>query len=119
MLKELPTKQREKARRIIKATGGKFFSVTFTKRTNGQLRTMTCRTGVHKFLIGEAGKGQQYDPDDVDLICVWDPASYKPENKDEDEKGDAGYRSINLRTVASITFRGMTQTFESKEEEAE
>jgi len=106
MLKELSTKQRERVRRIIMATNGLFFSITFTKRTTGELRTMTCRTGVHKFLKGDKGKGQQYDPKDKDLICVWDPVSYDP------KKGDAGYRSINLRTVASIKFRGIVQTFE-------
>ena len=112
MLKELSTKDRQKVRRIIKATNGLFFSVTFTKRTTGKLRTMTCRTGVHKFLKGEKGKGQQYDPEDKDLICVWDPASYVPKRDKDGEPIDAGYRSINLRTVTSVKFRGMVQTFE-------
>lgn len=112
MLKELSTKDRMKVRRIIMATNGKFFSVQFTKRTNGKLRNMTCRTGVHKFLRGNAGKGRAYNPSDKDLICVWDPASYDPEKGDNGEIRDAGYRSINLRTVCSVTFRGETQTFE-------
>lgn len=102
MLKELTTRDRERVRRIIKATNGKFFKVTFTKRTTGELRTMICRTGVAKFANG---KGRKYDPADKDLVTVWDLQAWDP------EKGDTGYRSINLRTVCEVKFRGMTQTF--------
>ena len=103
MLKELSTKDREIVRRIIKATNGKFFSVVFTKRTTGELRKMICRTGVGKFANG---KGRKYDPADKDLMTVWDSQAWDP------EKGDTGYRSINLRTVCEIRFRGMVHTFE-------
>lgn len=102
MLKELSTKDREKVRRIIYATNGKFFLVKFTKRTTGELRTMLCRTGVAKFAIG---KGMQFDPADKDLVCVWDLQAWDPGK-------DSGYRMINLRTVCEIRYRGMTQTFE-------
>lgn len=102
MLKELSTKNREKVRKIIKATKGKFFLVKFTKRTTGELRTMLCRTGVAKFV---KGKGMQFDPADKDLVCVWDLQAWVPEK-------DSGYRMINLRTVCEIRFGGITQTFE-------
>lgn len=105
MLKELSTKNRNKVRKIIKATNGKFFFVIFTKRTNGELRRMVCRVGVSQFVKGEEGKGQMYDPEDKDLICVWEPSSHNPED------GDAGYRSINLRTVKEIHFAGQIQKF--------
>lgn len=35
---------------------GQFFSVTFEKRTTGEMRTMTCRTGVKKHLAGGEAK---------------------------------------------------------------
>ncbi len=38
----------EEAVRLIYQSGGRAFAATFTKRTNGSLRTMRCRLGVHK-----------------------------------------------------------------------
>jgi len=103
MLKELSTKDKDSVRKLIESFGGKFFRVIFTKRTTGELRTMDCRTGVSKFV---KGKGKKYEPKDKDLICVWAPANWDPEN------GDAGYRSINLRTVCEIHFAQQVHTFE-------
>lgn len=107
MLKELPTKDKDKVRELIESFGGKFFRVIFTKRTTGELRTMDCRTGVSKFVKGKKGKGKVYEPKDKDLICVWVPADWDPENN-----GDTGYRSINLRTVSEIHFAQQVHTFE-------
>lgn len=104
MLKELSTKDKEKVRKLIELTNGQFFGVTFTKRTNGELRNMICRTGVTKFTTGE---GAKYDPEDKDLIWVWDIQAYE-----DKEGGDTGYRSINLRTVKEIRFAGQVHTFE-------
>lgn len=49
----------------IKATGGKFFSVTFIKRTTNSKRRMICRNGVSK---GVTGEGRKYNPKNHDLI---------------------------------------------------
>lgn len=49
----------------IKSTGGKFFSVTFIKRTTGSKRRMICRSGVSK---GVTGEGRKFDPKNHDLI---------------------------------------------------
>ncbi len=38
----------EEAVRLISQSGGRAFAATFTKRTDGSLRTMRCRLGVHK-----------------------------------------------------------------------
>ena len=38
----------EEAVRLIYQSGGRAFAATFTKRTDGSLRTMRCRLGVHK-----------------------------------------------------------------------
>jgi len=102
MLKELSTPTKEKVRKVIESTKGKFFRVVFTKRTNGELRTMDCRTGVKVFTKGE---GMKFDPKDKDLIPVWDLRAWEP-------NGDTGYRFVNLRTVKEIHFAGQVYTFE-------
>ena len=38
----------EEAVRLIYQSGGRAFAAPFTKRTDGSLRTMRCRLGVHK-----------------------------------------------------------------------
>lgn len=103
MLKELSTPTKQKVRKVIEATNGRFFRVFFTKRTNGELRSMTCRTGVKKFING---KGMKFDPANKDLISVWDPHKWNPET------GDTGYRFINLRTVAKIKVDGKEISFD-------
>lgn len=49
----------------IKSTGGRFFSVTFIKRTTGSKRRMICRSGVKK---GVTGEGRKFTPANHDLI---------------------------------------------------
>ena len=104
MLKELATIDRERVRKLIASTNGKFFRVIFTKRTTGKLRTMDCRTHVKKFV---SGGGLKFDPDAKDLVIVWDLRAYDP-------NGDKGYRSINLRTVREIHFAGQVHTFDKE-----
>jgi len=41
----------EEAVRLIYQSGGRAFAATLTKRTDGSLRTMRCRLGVHKPLF--------------------------------------------------------------------
>lgn len=48
---------------------GKIFSVDFYKRSDGQLRRMVARTGVHK---GLSGDGPAYDADKHNLLTVFD-----------------------------------------------
>jgi hypothetical protein len=43
---------KEEAYKLIKATKGKFFTVTFIKRTDGTTRVMNARLGVRAFLRG-------------------------------------------------------------------
>jgi len=65
---------------------GRFFTVTFVKRSNGEVRKMNCRKGVVKYLRG----GElRYNPSNKNLITVYDIP-----------KRD--YRSINLETVKEI-----------------
>ncbi len=66
---EIATINWEQARELIRATKGKIFTVTFTKRSDGEERMMNCRLGVKKYLHG----GElPYHPDDYDLIPVFD-----------------------------------------------
>jgi hypothetical protein len=48
---EAKTRTRESTIAFIEETNGKFFTVRFYKRTNGEVRQMSCRTGVTKGLV--------------------------------------------------------------------
>lgn len=67
-------------------TGGKFFTVTFTKRSTGERRTMNCRLGVTRHLRGGT---KAYNDADHGLLTVFDMQS-------------RGYRSIPVANVISI-----------------
>lgn len=75
--------------------GGSFFSAKTIKRTTGELRVFNCRFGVTK---GVKGVGLAFDPNDKNLIVVWD-------NKRKD------FRMINCDTIQEIKVRGITITF--------
>ena len=73
---------------IIKASSGKFFTVTFTKK-DGSIRTLNGRLGVTKYLKG--GKST-LSPDQ--FITVYDVQS-------------KGYRAVNVDTIQSVTVDGI------------
>ncbi len=75
---------------------GKIFSVSFTKRADGERRDMQARFAVKNHLKG--GK-QPYKPADQALMTVFDMA-----------KG--GYRNINLLGLLEVTING--QRYEVK-----
>jgi hypothetical protein len=69
---------------------GEFFTVTFTKRTDGTIRTMNARLGVRKYLKG----GElPYDAAEKELLPVFDV----PKN---------AYRMIDLRSIISAKLGG-------------
>lgn len=77
----------EKFAAIMSAgVNGKFFTVRFTKRSDGSDRIMNCRTGVTKHL---RGGDKAYDDRQHKLITVYDLKS-------------KGYRSIPLEGVYQI-----------------
>jgi len=86
----------ELMRTLIKELGGqRIFGVTFVKRSNGEVRDMTCRLGVKKYLAGgELG----FDIVEKGLLPVYDL-------KAED------YRMINLDTVTEIRANGQVYKF--------
>jgi len=75
---------------IQKVDNGRIFGVKFLKRTTGELRTMSCRLGVKKFLRG----GQlAFCPAEKQLLTVFDMVA-------------KGYRSIPLDGVRSVSVDG-------------
>ncbi len=84
----MPTISRRKVKELI--PNGKFFSVCYTKRTDGTTRHMNCRVGVTKYLKG--GK-LAYNPDDYDLVVVFDMQK-------------KAYRMVDLNTLTSMTIKG-------------
>ena len=74
---------------------GSIFSVEFIKRSTGELRRMTCRTGVKKHLKGGT-KG--YSAKAHNLLTVFDM-----EKK--------GYRSIPVDAVRELSIHGQTFSF--------
>jgi hypothetical protein len=75
----------EEAKQLIKATKGKFFTVTFTKK-DGTTRVMNARLGVKAYL---KGGDLPYDPDTKGLIPVYDMKNN-------------GYRMINVNTISNL-----------------
>lgn len=79
---------------LIDGFGGQFFSVKFVKRTDGSVREMLCRKGVHKF---DNGGGLKFDPRAKNLVSVWDA-----------QVGDAsGHRFINLDGLLGAKLSGV------------
>lgn len=73
---------------LEKARDGRIFVVEFIKRTDGSIRRMICRRGVHKDI---KGTGMSYDPTSKALLTVWDIEA-------------AGYRMINLADLVSLSM---------------
>lgn len=76
-------------------SSGSIFNVTFTKRTTGELRSMTCRRGVTKGLK-DGKKG--FSDRSKDLLTVWDMQA-------------RGYRSIPVDAIQSLKVNGQTFSF--------
>lgn len=75
---------------FLQIVGKKIFTVEFIKRTDGTVRVLNGRLGVHKGLTGD---GQRYDPASKGLLTVYDL-------KNE------GYRMIPLESVQKIKANG-------------
>ena len=79
---------REELQQILDS--GRIATVTFKKRTTGEVRVMNCRSGVKKHL---KGAGPRYDAASKNLITVFDM-----------QKGQ--YRSINCDSIISVKAGG-------------
>jgi hypothetical protein len=78
---------KDEARKLIEnEDSGKFFTVTFVKRSNGEIRKMNCRTGVRKNLLsGEL----RFNPAEKGLKNVYDVRKHN-------------YRFISLENIKRI-----------------
>lgn len=80
-----------------KVSDGRIFGVSFTKRSTGDLRTMSCRLGVKKFLRG--GK-LSYSPSEKQLLTVF-------------SMRDKGYRCIPLDAIHRVSISGQAFIMET------
>lgn len=85
---------REEAAKMLTESEGRIFTVTFTKRTTGEVRVMNARTGVTKHLKGGEAA---YSFSAKMLLSVYDMQS-------------AGYRCIPLDAIISVALNGVTFT---------
>ena len=76
---------------INKLESGEIFGVSFIKRNTGELRTMSARLGVKKFL---RGGNLSYSPAEKQLLTVFDMAK-------------KGYRSIPLDAIKRVSVGGL------------
>lgn len=60
---------RKKAIEVIENSKGKFVTVCFIKRSNGEKRILNGRLSVSK---GVKGVGFSFDPEEKGLIPIWD-----------------------------------------------
>jgi hypothetical protein len=88
-------------REVLLSSEGRWFTACFMKRTTGELREMTCRTGVAKYV---KGIGMAYDAKSKNLLTVWEPIA---------GKADDAYRSINLDAVVWAKVDGKLYTVDN------
>lgn len=75
--------------------GGTIWTITFIKRTTGEVRVMNARFGVTKHLKGGSLK---YDPAKKNLLGCFDVKG--------GTESEPGYKMINLETLINLKFRG-------------
>ena len=90
---------RKQAVALIKGSKGRVFGVQFIKRSTGEVRNMSARTGVAKYVTGE---GLKFSPSKKNLIAIFDM------NKQ-------GYRMINLEGITSLRMNGSVMEVEGGE----
>lgn len=88
----MQTITRDEVREIVSNTNGQFFNVEFKKRTTGELRNMTARVGVSKYITGE---GLKYNAKEKDLLPVYDMIA-------------KGYRMVSIDGITRLRANGET-----------
>lgn len=88
---------RVEAERLMKNSKGRFMTAEFINK-EGEVRVMSCRTGVTKGLVKESNrKREAVDVSGLGLMRVWDVP-----------KG--AYRTVNLQTLQSLKLNGIRYT---------
>ncbi len=88
----------ERVRDLIEKTNGKFFTVKFVKK-NGDIRIMTARLGVKKYLKG----GKRTVPEDAIVVFTPEKESYHYDAKLGKEI-PGSYKSFYPDSVLEIHF---------------
>jgi len=110
----MQTIDRNEAARLIRASKGKLFSVTFIKRTDrkknpftpeSQLprRRMVARLGVTQ---GVTGQGQAYRPADHDLITAFEFVTGNRDEKGRLQNGGKHFRHIPVEGIRGLKING-------------
>ena len=86
----------------FKKADGSLVSITFVKRTTGEVRKMLARTGVRK---GVKGVGLKFNPRNKNLIGVYDFDKVR-----EGADPSKCYRFVPIDAVISMKVRGKTYT---------
>ena len=86
----------------FKKADGSLVSITFVKRTTGDVRKMLARTGVRK---GVKGVGLKFNPRNKSLIGVYDFDKVR-----EGADPHKCYRFVPIDAVISMKVRGKTYT---------
>jgi hypothetical protein len=96
---------------LEQANDGKLFTVTFVKKTDNSLRTMTCRRGVSKGVKGVAVDRAGEDARN-NVLTVFDMQKIE---EGKDEKG--AFRRINLEALVSLKFKGAQYAYAAARQE--
>ena len=93
---------------LIEATRaqGTIFTVTFQKRTTGDVRKMNARLGVKR---GVTGVGMAYKPSEKNLIACYDveqAKTMKAQGLDDEAAAKKSFRMINLEGLMNLTLGG-------------
>jgi len=94
---------------IEKTANGKIFTISFYKRSDGNLRVMNCRRNVQK---GVTGKGLKFDPKEKNLLVVYDMQKI---TEGKDEKG--AFRMVNLSDLQSLKMDGKSYNWDNVKQE--
>tara|TARA_R100001244_G_scaffold125187_1_gene95173 strand:- start:21 stop:368 length:348 start_codon:yes stop_codon:yes gene_type:complete len=93
---------------LIEATRekGTIFTVTFQKRTTGEIRKMNARLGVKR---GVTGVGMAYKPSEKNLIACYDvekAKEMKAQGLDDVAAAKKSFRMINGDSLLNLTLGG-------------
>lgn len=96
----MPNPQKVTSDIMSRAPSGAIFSVTFIKRTTGEVRDMVCRLGVE--YDEESEEPRDWQPSEYDLMQVYDMQKQ-------------AYRMINLPGVLELRADGDRIVYDYKE----
>jgi len=104
------TIEREELRAFLQGLGNKFFSVTYTKRTTGEVETMVATNAYKNFTVGGT---PAYDAESKGLYTLLSTKATAI-GKAKVEAGEAervqGIRSVGLEGVISVRCNGTLYT---------